>query len=147
MGKRLDRHRVTRSLMAMAIAMLLLFCAGCGSESDSGAAKEPQTVTEVKTVTEPAPEKKAPKQPSSDDSADSGTGSIKVPDVVGKDHQLAQDTMQAAGLYLLDEQDATGQGRALLYDRNWTVVEQDPPAGTRVSEDETITLRSKKDGE
>jgi beta-lactam-binding protein with PASTA domain len=70
-----------------------------------------------------------------------------VPDVVGEDHQLAQDTMQAAGLYLLDEEDATGQGRALIVDRNWTVVEQDPPAGTKVSENQTITLRSKKDGE
>ncbi|MDP8903849.1 MAG: PASTA domain-containing protein [Chloroflexota bacterium] len=63
------------------------------------------------------------------------------------DHQLAQDTMQAAGLYNLSEEDATGQDRLLLFDRNWTVVEQDPPAGTRVSEDQTIILRSKKDNE
>lgn len=77
----------------------------------------------------------------------SGGGGITVPDVVGKDHQLAQDEMQAAGLYALDEKDCTGQGRLLLYDRNWTVVEQSPPAGTHVSEDQTITLCSKKDGE
>jgi len=55
--------------------------------------------------------------------------------------------MQAAGLYNLAEEDATGQGRLLLYDRNWTVVQQDPPAGTHVNDDTTITLRSKKDGE
>jgi hypothetical protein len=66
---------------------------------------------------------------------------------VGLDHQLAQDTMQAAGLYNLSEEDATGQGRLLLYDRNWTVVSQDPPAGALVSEDQTIILRSKKDDE
>jgi hypothetical protein len=76
-----------------------------------------------------------------------GGGDITVPDVVGKDHQLAQDTLQAEGLYSLDEEDSTGQGRILLWDRNWTVVRQDPPAGTKVSEDDTITLYSKKDGE
>jgi len=67
--------------------------------------------------------------------------------VVGKDHQLAQDTLQAAGLYLLQEEDATGQGRLLLLDRNWVVVSQDPPAGTTVSEDATITLSAKMDDE
>ncbi len=55
--------------------------------------------------------------------------------------------MQAEGLYSLAEEDATGQGRLLIVDRNWTVVEQDPPAGTKVSEDQTITLHAKKDGE
>lgn len=72
------------------------------------------------------------------------SGAITVPDVVGKNHQLAQDTMQAAGLYNLSEEDATGQGRLLLWDRNWKVVSQDPPAGSHVSEDATVTLRSKK---
>jgi PASTA domain len=74
-------------------------------------------------------------------------GGIEVPNVVGVDHQLAQDTMQAAGLYLLQEQDCTGQDRFLLWDRNWVVVSQDPPAGSVVNEDATITLCSKKDGE
>jgi hypothetical protein len=55
--------------------------------------------------------------------------------------------MQSAGLYLLAEEDATGAGRMLLWDRNWIVVSQDPPAGTPVSENTTITLRSKKRGE
>jgi hypothetical protein len=76
-----------------------------------------------------------------------GAGSIRVPNVVGIDHQLAQDTMQAAGLYNLSEEDATGAGRMLVLDRNWVVVEQIPPAGVLVSSDATITLRSKKKGE
>ena len=50
--------------------------------------------------------------------------SAVVPDVVGMNHQLAQDTLQASGFYLLSEEDATGQGRMLLYDRNWVVVSQ-----------------------
>jgi hypothetical protein len=72
---------------------------------------------------------------------------IQVPDVVGWDHQAAQDRMQAAGLYNLDEEDATGQGRLLLWDRNWTVVWQSPAAGTLVSPYQLIVLYSKKDGE
>lgn len=74
-------------------------------------------------------------------------GRIRVPDVVGMNHQYAQDAMQAAGLYSLDEEDATGQGRMLLWDRNWVVVEQRPAAGTMVSDDTTIVLSSKKQGE
>lgn len=74
-------------------------------------------------------------------------GGIVVPDVVGLDHQAAQDALQGEGLWLLDEEDCTGQGRMLLFDRNWEVVSTDPPAGRRVSEDTTITLCSKKEGE
>ena len=55
--------------------------------------------------------------------------------------------MQAAGLYALDEKDCTGAGRLLLWDRNWVVVEQDPPPGTQAGPDVTITLCSKKYGE
>jgi beta-lactam-binding protein with PASTA domain len=72
---------------------------------------------------------------------------IQVPDVVGWDHQAAQDRMQAAGLYNLDEEDATGQGRLILWDRNWTVVWQSPAAGTLVSAETLIVLYSRKDDE
>lgn len=79
--------------------------------------------------------------------AEQDGGGIAVPDVIGLDHQAAQDALQGEGLWLLDEEDCTGQGRMLLFDRNWEVVRTDPPAGTRVSEDTTITLCSKKQGE
>jgi pyruvate/2-oxoglutarate dehydrogenase complex dihydrolipoamide acyltransferase (E2) component len=76
-----------------------------------------------------------------------GGGDIIVPDVTGLDHQAAQDVMQGEGLWLLDEEDCTGQDRMLLWDRNWEVVSTDPPAGSRVSEDTSITICSKKQGE
>ncbi|MFI0350447.1 PASTA domain-containing protein [Actinomadura sp. 9N407] len=69
---------------------------------------------------------------------------ITVPDVVGENHQAAQNRMQAAGLFRLAEEDATGQGRALLWDANWQVVRQSPRAGTRVAPDTIITLYSQK---
>jgi hypothetical protein len=55
--------------------------------------------------------------------------------------------MQAAGLYMLLEEDASGQGRMLILDRNWTTVHQKPKADACVSEDTEITLYAVKDGE
>jgi beta-lactam-binding protein with PASTA domain len=72
---------------------------------------------------------------------------VKVPNVVGKNHQLAQDLMQAKGLYNLREEDATGANRMLVWDRNWVVVRQSPKAGKRVPVDTVVTLSSKKIGE
>ena len=148
---------ITKWGLIVAVLSALAVLAACGEES-GGRDTEVQTVTEERTVTEPAPTPEEPSESQSDSPSEEssayggggdsdGSGKITVPDVEGKDHQLAQDTMQAAGLYNLSEEDATGQGRLLIIDRNWTVVEQDPPAGTKVAEDETITLRSKKDGE
>ena len=129
------------------LSFLVLAVAGCGgSDAETTTvtvqetAEAPQATTVVVTKTEEAEPEPEPEPEPQD-------GEIAVPNVVGQDHQLAQDTMQAAGLYNLSEEDATGNGRLLLFDRNWVVVSQDPPAGTRVSPDQTITLRSKKDDE
>jgi len=81
------------------------------------------------------------------DKTGSDGGGIVVPDVVGLDHQAAQNALQGEGLYSLDERDCSGQGRLLLFDRNWEVVSTEPPAGTPVSENTTITLCSVKQGE
>jgi hypothetical protein len=67
-----------------------------------------------------------------------------IPNVVGVNHQLAQDTMQAAGFYNLSEEDATGQGRTLVVDRNWVVVSQEPKPGSKAPLDVTVILRSKR---
>ena len=80
-------------------------------------------------------------------SAGGGGGGIVVPNVVGLDHQAAQDALQGEGLWMLEEEDCTGQDRMLLWDRNWEVVSTDPPPGTPVNEDTTITICSKKQGE
>jgi beta-lactam-binding protein with PASTA domain len=71
-------------------------------------------------------------------------GSITVPNVVGKDLQTAQDTMQAAGLRNLTSHDSTGQGRLQLVDRNWKVTEQSPAAGTKANSGQEIDLGAKK---
>lgn len=72
---------------------------------------------------------------------------VRVPNVVGMDHQAAQNRMQAVGLFNLRERDAGGQGRLLIWDRNWVVVDQQPASGARVGENRKIVLFSVKDGE
>jgi len=62
-----------------------------------------------------------------------------MPDIpCGTDLQLAQDMVQEAGVFFSRSVDATGQGRYQVMDRNWTVVESQPPAGTPIGEDEAV---------
>lgn len=134
-----------RRYACAAIAVLAVGAAGCGSDDTAQTVTTERTIVEKapppETVTETVKAKPAPKP------KPAATSLITVPDVVGMNHQYAQDEMQAAGLYNLDERDATGQDRMLLWDRNWVVVAQDPAPGTEVDEDATITLSSQKEGE
>ncbi|ANZ38302.1 hypothetical protein BBK82_21770 [Lentzea guizhouensis] len=70
-----------------------------------------------------------------------------VPDVVCLDLQKAQDTLQAAGFFVLWSEDATGQGRQQVVDRNWVVVSQSAPAGSTPDPSTKITLGAVKFGE
>jgi hypothetical protein len=72
------------------------------------------------------------------------SASRRLPDVVGMNHQSAQNRLQAAGFHNLRERDCTGQGRLLLFDRNWKVERMSPSAGRRVSTSRAITLCSVK---
>ncbi len=68
----------------------------------------------------------------------------RVPNVVGRNHQTAQNHLQSKGFFNIRERDCSGRGRRLLFDRNWKVVRQSPHAGTRVSTKRRITLCSVK---
>lgn len=61
-----------------------------------------------------------------------------MPNVVCMDLQLAQDTIQEAGVFFSRSEDATGQGRAQVLDRNWIVIAQTPDAGSTVGELEAV---------
>jgi hypothetical protein len=138
-------------LALLACALAALVAAGCGSTetvtvTEESEAPPPKTVTEEQPAASKPKKKKRPR-PAAAPAQDLGGDVALVPNRVGQDHQLAQDTLQAAGFYLIDETDCSGQDRLLLWDRNWTVVEQEPPGGTEASVDDTITLCSVKDGE
>lgn len=68
-----------------------------------------------------------------------------MPNVVCLDLQQAQDTIQAAGVFFSRSDDATGQGRAQVMDRNWIVVAQTPAAGAPVGELEAVLSVVKDD--
>lgn len=136
-------YLVARGWFVTALGSLVSLTA-CGSPGAVGAqptVTATTTVTATQTVT--VPPTNAPPPSVARPSAQAGV----VPNVVGLNHQLAQDTMQAAGFYFLTEEDATGQGRLLINDRNWVVVSQQPTGGTRAAPDTKIVLRAKKIGE
>jgi beta-lactam-binding protein with PASTA domain len=145
--------KLTRLLCACAALVIAVALTACGT-----ATKTTTVVKEAPAQTDTSQSSDAPASDASTDASrddgslvsdegtggSSGSGKITVPNEVGKNHQAAQDDLQAHGLYNLSEEDATGQGRMLILDRNWKVVSQSPSPGTKVSEDATITLRSKK---
>jgi hypothetical protein len=130
--------------LVVAVLVVIALINSNDDEPASGSGTDPVIAAEPEARADAAePEAALPQ-----DSADGGVADMAVvPDVVGLDHQLAQDTLQASGFYLLQEEDATGQGRMLLYDRNWVVVSQSAPAGTSAATTTAITLYSKKIGE
>ena len=70
-----------------------------------------------------------------------------MPNVVGKNLQDAQDELQALGSLLIDQKDASGQGRLQVNDSNWTVCTQDPAAGVAAPIQTVVILASVKDDE
>jgi len=72
------------------------------------------------------------------------SASKRLPDVVGMNHQAAQNLLQSAGFHNLRERDCGRRGRLLLFDRNWKVKSMRPKAGKRVSTKRAITLCSVK---
>lgn len=127
--------------LAALASFVLAATMACNAPADSDG-PSPERDAPVATTTE-APTKD--EQPDSSGANEPASGT--VPDVVGMNHQAAQDAMQEAGFYNLTEEDATGQGRMLIMDRNWVVVSQSPKGGAKATEDTTIVLRSKKIGD
>ncbi len=105
--------------------------------------QQPEAGAEAPSGTEVVVEVRKPTDASGRQPPVKGT----VPDVVCFDLQKAQDTLQAAGFSLLGSEDATGQGRQQVADRNWVVVSQSAPAGSTPDPKVKITLGAVKFGE
>ena len=139
----------TRIVLLFSVAALVV--TGCGDDKksqDGGVeATTSSTATALTTATTTAPTTAtttATTVPTTTSGNPSVAAKIVVPNVVGKDLQFAQDTMQAAGLYHLTSHDSTGQGRSQVLDRNWVVTDQTPPGGSKVSDDQLIDLGARK---
>lgn len=68
-----------------------------------------------------------------------------MPDVVCMGLQDAQDEIQDRGVFFSKSEDATGDGRRQLWDRNWIVVAQEPEPGVSIGENEAVLYVVKTD--
>jgi hypothetical protein len=145
--------KIARRLVLLFGAAALVL-AGCGADKESqdgdvgGSTSSTATALTTATTAASTTTTMASTTTTSASTATSGNtssvGKIVVPNVVGKDLQFAQDTMQAAGLYNLTSHDSTGQARSQVLDRNWQVTDQSPPAGSKVAADQLVDLGAKK---
>lgn len=141
----MNAKTATRNVLLFGVAALVV--AGCGADKqnqDGGVdGTTSSTATAVTTATTAA-STTTTTAPTTTSGNTSVAAKIVVPNVVGKDLQFAQDTMQAAGLYHLTSHDSTGQARSQVLDRNWQVTDQTPPAGSTVAADQLIDLGARK---
>ncbi|MFJ7072961.1 PASTA domain-containing protein [Streptomyces sp. NPDC098781] len=140
-----------RTIAAGLAAATLLTLTACEGTSDTGSSKPDTTAEDTSsrpkqdTADATEAETDEPTDTPADD-ADVEAESASLPNLVGQDLQAAQDAAQAAGFYVLDDQDASGQNRLQVFDRNWTVCSQEPEAGTHPT-DTAVTLYAVKDDE
>ena len=123
------RRVMMRRLMFVLVSAALL--SACGSTP----APPPVTVTVTTTATVVVTPTGVP------------VGTLAMPPLVGLGLQDAQDQLQSLGSFVLNQEDASGQGRHQLIDSNWKVCSQDPAAGSLISVTSSVTLRAVKNEE
>ncbi|MFW0793336.1 PASTA domain-containing protein [Gordonia sp. CPCC 205515] len=135
----------------LSIAAAVLLVGGCGGATDTPATvtvTAPATST-VDMATEPSPaatetteeatatDTAMSTEPAATTTTTTETQAI-MPNVVCMNLQLAQDAIQAAGVFFSRSRDATGQGRHQILDRDWVVVGQTPDPGTPFTEGDAV---------
>ena len=116
------RSTVGGIVVSIALALTLT---GCLSAPEADV-KETIRVTEAVSPSAPAA--------ASDDST------FSMPNYRDWVLQDAQDNLQSLGSYLMNQEDASGDGRLQVNDSNWHVCSQKPVAGVRVNPADIITL-------
>ncbi|MDX2566072.1 PASTA domain-containing protein [Streptomyces scabiei] len=121
------RTRTIAATLAAATLLMLTACEG----TDTGPSKPDTTAQETSdqpktdaSATEP--ETDAPATEASATEAEPETS--EVPDVVGMNHGEAQSLLRSMG-FLVNEEDASSEGRWVLDNSNWKVCRQDPAPG------------------
>jgi PASTA domain len=95
---------------------------------------------------EPAPETAPVQVPGVATPAASAAQKIVIlPDVVGQNGAIAQDTLRGLGLTKVDlAADASSGKQIVLLPENWTVTKMEPKAGTEVHTDQTVVVTMTK---
>lgn len=141
-------HPALQAVAAIVLVLVVVSALGGGSSTTENTASPADDTTAQATEETAVASQDAPQEETASQEAPKPKPKrVKIPNVVGMNHQDAQDTMQAKGLYTLSEKDCTGMDRMLVLDSNWTVQKQTPAAGRRVKKDAKITLCSVKSDE
>ncbi|MGA5669002.1 PASTA domain-containing protein [Streptomyces pseudogriseolus] len=122
------RIRHTAAALTAAALLTLTACEGTadtGSSKPDTAAEETsgQTKQDTSTTENNAD---APATETSTDETEPETS--EVPDVVGMNHGEAQNLLRSEG-FMVNEEDASPEGRWILDNSNWKVCRQDPAPG------------------
>jgi hypothetical protein len=137
---------VKKVLVGVMGAVSLLAVSACGSESGGSVATETVTVQASAPATA-TPTQEIPAAPVAGTAAPAPTAvRVPMPDVTCMNLQDAQNAIQVAGVFFSRSDDATGQGRAQIVDRNWVVVSQTPAPGALIGEGDAV-LSAVKIGE
>ncbi|MEU5841578.1 PASTA domain-containing protein [Rhodococcus sp. NPDC047139] len=112
--------------------------------SAAATSSTPYTTSAAATAPAAAPETTAAKPVPATRAAAAAPTAV-MPNVVCMDLQAAQDVIQAAGVFYSTSVDATGQGRAQVWDRNWVVVDQTPSVGAVIDEGDPVLSVLKED--
>ena|SRR5215217_154533 len=113
---------------------------GCG-----GGDSAPETVTQTVSVTASptwssaiATTSSIQAEPPASPTSPAEAAPAIMPAVVCMNLQAAQDLIQQHGVFYSRSEDATGQGRMQINDRNWIVVAQEPAPGTPIGEGDAV---------
>jgi hypothetical protein len=135
-----------RTTIGVLTAAALLTITACESGDTSSSSKPDRVAEDTSDQTKRDTDTADGDTDAADGDAGAAAETAPLPDLVGMDLQAEQDEAQAAGFYVLDDQDASGQDRLQVMDRNWTVCSQEPAPGTHPT-DTLVTLFAVKDGE
>lgn len=142
-------------------AVELTYLAGFGTPAESASPRPPAAsapapvvvpVTVPPSTTTPAASTETTESTESDEPDDGlnplGGDSPEdrlMPSVVCMGLQEAQDEIQDHGVFFSRSEDATGEGRRQVWDRNWQVIAQEPEPGEPIGERDAVLFVVKYD--
>lgn len=153
------KHKTLTVVASMAVAAFALSSCGSGGSQQEEVSAPMATTTVTATVavtvtpsdTSPEPTTAPPTRQESQTARPEPTQpeepepeTFRMPRLVGKNLQDAQDELQSLGSFFVDQQDASGLGRLQLVDSNWKVCRQKPAAGKAVPLSAIVVLASVK---
>lgn len=121
------------AILTVTVATAAVLLAGCGGTTSTPAPA---------TVTVPVP---VPAVPTVSGVAPAAPKTVTLPDVVGQNGAIVEDTLRGLGLTKIELAAAGESGKQLVLNpANWTVTKIEPKAGTQIRSDQTVVVTMTK---